>query len=179
MHPTEDSGEKGRSLNAVYRTGLGQSSRRFLSEDSSKPCVIGGIIFENVPGLDAESDGDVIFHALCNAISSLTHVPILSSIARELCRKGGITDSSVYLEKALETLGGEKIVHVSIALEGKRPFLEDKLLAMRTRIGQLLQIRESQVGITVTSGDGLTDFGCGDGLQAFAILTVASIRPLA
>ncbi len=155
----------------IFRTGIGQDSHRFLSEESSKPCVIGGIIFDNVPGLDADSDGDVVYHALCNAISSLTGTPILGGIARDLCRKDGITDSQVYLEKALATLGRQKIVHVALSIEGKRPYLEDKIGQMKQQISSVLQISSSCIGITATSGDGLTDFGCGDGLQCFCIMT--------
>jgi 2-C-methyl-D-erythritol 2,4-cyclodiphosphate synthase len=157
----------------IYRTGIGQKSYRFLSEDSSKPCIISGVIFDDVPGLDAESDGDVVCHALCNAITSLTGIPILSTIARDLCRKDGITDSQVYLQKALETLGKQKIVHVAMTIEGKRPYFDPKIEAMREKIRSVLGVRKDQVGITVASGAGLTDFGCGDGLQCFCILSTA------
>jgi len=158
-------------MESIYRTGLGQDSHRFLPEDSSKPCILGGVIFDGVPGLDANSDGDVILHALCNAITSLTGIPILGGIAVDLCRKDGITDSAVYLEKALETLGKQTIVHAAITIEGKRPRVDDRLEAMRKKVAQLLNVEVKRVGITANSGDGLTDFGCGDGLQCFCILT--------
>ncbi len=155
----------------IFRTGIGQASHRFLPSDSSKPCLVGGIIFDNVPGLDAESDGDVVYHAICNAISSLTGVPILAGIASDLCRLDGITDSQVYVERAVETLEKQKIVHLAMTIEGKRPKLDDRVEAMRKKIAHVLGLRLQQVGLTITSGDGLTDFGCGDGLQCFAILT--------
>ncbi len=155
------------------RTGIGQDSHRFLPEDSSKPCVIGGLIFDDVPGLAADSDGDVIFHAICNAITSVTGVPILGGIAIELCHKHGITDSSVYLEKALETLGQQKIEHIALTIEGKRPRLQQRNFEMRQKIASVMGVEVSQVGLTATSGDGLTDFGCGDGLQCFCIITTA------
>lgn len=155
----------------LNRTGLGQDSHRFLGADSSKPCIIGGIIFENTPGLDADSDGDVVFHAICNAITSLSGIPILGGIAIDLCRKDGITDSEVYLRRALQTLGKQKIVHVALSIEGKRPRFEEKILQMRRKIALVMKISESQVGITATTGDGLTDFGCGDGLQCFCLLS--------
>jgi 2-C-methyl-D-erythritol 2,4-cyclodiphosphate synthase len=98
-------------------------------------------------------------------------VPILWGIARDLCRKDGITDSQVYVEKAMQTLGKQKIVHVALTIEGKRPHFEEKIEAMRKKIALSLHIRHSAVGITVTSGDGLTDFGCGDGLQCFCVMT--------
>lgn len=157
------------------RTGIGQDSHRFLPDDSTKPCVIGGLIFEDVPGLSADSDGDVVLHAICNAISSLTGEPILGGIAIELCHKHGITDSSVYLEKALVTLESQQIEHVSLAIEGKRPRMQGRNAEMRAKVATLMKIQIDQVGLTVTSGDGLTDFGCGDGLQCFCIIT--TIQP--
>ncbi len=159
----------------IFRTGIGQNSRRFLPSDSSKPCTIGGIIFDDVPGLDAESDGDVVYHALCNSITSLSGIPILGGIAQDLCRKDGITDSQVYLEKALQTLGSQKIIHVAISIEGKRPEFAGKIDAMRRKIAKVLSLHPTEIGITATSGDGLTDFGCGDGLQCFAIITTRQI----
>ncbi|MES2199279.1 MAG: 2-C-methyl-D-erythritol 2,4-cyclodiphosphate synthase [Chlamydiota bacterium] len=155
-----------------YKVGLGQDSHRFLSPESSKPCIIGGLIFEDTPGLAADSDGDVVFHAICNAITSISGVPILGGIAIELCHKNGITDSQVYLEHALQSLAPWEIEHVAISIEGQRPRLEPRNLEMRQKTADVLKIALSQVGITATSGDGLTDFGCGEGLQCFCILTV-------
>ncbi len=158
--------------NWVFRTGIGQDSHRFLPEDSSKPCIIGGLIFENVPGISADSDGDVIFHSVCNAITSITGLPILGGIALDLCHKDGITDSQVYLEKALESLENKEIVHAAFTIEGKRPKFQPRIEELRDNISHVLDISKSSVGITATSGDGLTDFGCGDGLQCFCILTI-------
>lgn len=154
-----------------YRTGIGQDSHRFLPQDSTKPCIMAGIIFDNVPGFSANSDGDVVFHAICNAISSLTGVLILGDIADDLCLKDGITDSEVYLKEALKTLGKQKITHVAISLEGKKPHFKKRIFEMRENIAKVMQLDVTQVGITATSGEGLTDFGCGDGVQCFAIVT--------
>ncbi len=158
-------------IKCKVRTGIGQDSHRFLSPDSSKPCVIGGIAFEEVPGFNANSDGDVVLHAICNAISSLTGILILGNIADDLCLKDGITDSEVYLIEAMKTLGNQKISHVALTIEGKKPKLKDRLGEMRHNIARIMSLDVSQVGITATSGEGLTDFGCGDGIQAFAIVT--------
>lgn len=155
----------------IFRTGIGQDSHRFLPAGSSKPCIVGGVIFEGVPGLDADSDGDIVYHAICNAITSLSGVPILGGIAQDLCRKDGITDSQVYLERALKTLGKQAIVHLALSIEGKRPHFQGKIEEMKKSTASVLGINPSAVGITATSGDGLTDFGCGDGLQCFCIMT--------
>lgn len=156
------------------RTGIGQDSHRFLPPDSSKPCIIAGIIFDDTPGFNANSDGDVVLHAICNAISSLTHVLILGGIADDLCLKDGITDSEVYLVEAMKTLGKQTVTHVAVTIEGKKPKFKPRLLEMRGNIARIMGLDISQVGITATSGEGLTDFGCGDGVQCFAIVTTES-----
>lgn len=155
----------------LFRTGIGQDSHRFLSPDSSKLCIIAGLIFENCPGFNANSDGDVAFHAICNAISSLTGILILGDIADDLCLKDGITDSEVYLKEAMKTLGKQKVIHVALTIEGKRPKFKPQILEMRQNIARVMGLDVTQVGITATSGEGLTDFGCGDGVQCFAIVT--------
>ncbi len=155
----------------LFRTGIGQDSHRFLSPDSSKPCVIAGLIFDDVPGFNANSDGDVVFHAICNAISSLTGTLILGGLADDLCLRDGITDSEVYLRKGVELLENQQITHVAITIEGKAPKFKKRILEMRENVARVLKIPVTSVGITATTGEGLTDFGCGDGLQCFAIVT--------
>lgn len=153
------------------RTGIGQDSHRFLPDEVTKPCMLGGIIFPDTPGLQANSDGDVILHAICNAISSLTGEIILGKRADELLEKEGITDSSVYLQEALKTLGKQKISHLAITIEASRPKLLKRIPELRKHIAAEMGIDFSQVGITATSGEGLTDFGCGKGIQVFCVLT--------
>lgn len=153
-----------------FKTGIGQDSHRFL-EQGEKPCVVAGLIFQGAPGLDADSDGDVVLHAICNAITSITHVPILGKIAIELCKQG-IKDSRVYLEKALDTLGNHTIEHVALTIEGSRPKFQKRCDEMRDHVARLMGLEISQVGMTFTSGDGLTDFGKGIGLMCFCVISV-------
>lgn len=155
----------------TVRTGIGQDSHRFLPSDSSKPCTIGGLIFNDAPGFNANSDGDVVLHAICNAISSLTGILILGNIADDLCIKDGITDSEVYVVEAMKTLGNQRVTHVAVTIEAKKPKFKNRLIEMRQNIARIMCLDPSQIGITATSGEGLTDFGCGDGVQAFAIVT--------
>ena len=152
--------------------GFGQDSHRFLKAKSKKKFIIGGVVFDNECGLDADSDGDVIFHAICNAITSITGVPILGDIAIKMCKEEGTTDSKAFVKAALETLSARKIVHVALSVEAKRPRMQMRCDEIRRAVAKCLGIEFNQVGLTFTSGDGLTDFGKGEGLQCFCILTV-------
>jgi 2-C-methyl-D-erythritol 2,4-cyclodiphosphate synthase len=87
-----------------------------------------------------------------------------------MCR-AGITDSAAYLAKALETLGEYRIHHVSISIEGKRPLLSPNIGKIKESLATLLSMQSSDIGITATTGEDLTAFGRGEGLQAFVIVT--------
>ena len=152
----------------MIRMGIGQDSHRFLKAGSDKKCVIAGLVFDDAPGLDADSDGDVVFHSICNAITSVTHVQILGGAAIEMC-KAGITDSAEYLKKAIE---GVNIVHVAVTIEAKMPRMQKRAFEMRQRTADVMGLQVEDVGITFTSGDGLSDFARGDGLQAFAVVSI-------
>ena len=158
----------------TIKTGIGQDSHRFLPADSSKPCILAGLIFDDAPGFNANSDGDVVLHAICNAISSITGILILGGIADDLCLRDGITDSEVYLIEGMKTLRNQSVTHVAVTIEAKKPKIKDRIPEMRKNIAAIMKLDISQIGITATSGEGLTDFGCGLGVQAFAIVTVVA-----
>lgn len=151
------------------RVGIGQDSHAFEKNDS-KVCYIGGFLIKESLPFAADSDGDIVLHAICNAISSLTHVPILGDIAISLCRSG-ITNSRVYVEKALETLDSQIISHVALSIEGKTPRLQFRSKQIRQSVAEIMHIAIEQVGLTITSGNGLTAFGKGEGMQCLCILT--------
>lgn len=151
------------------KAAIGQDSHRF-EENLGKPLVLGGVLFPGEPGLLANSDGDVVLHAVTNAVSGITCVNVLGGPADELCH-AGIVDSAVYLQKALESLPG-RISHLSISMECARPRITPRIPAMRENIARLLGVAPGSVGITATSGEGLTDFGRGLGISVFCILTV-------
>lgn len=155
----------------TFKTGIGQDSHRFEAENSKKKCIIGGLVFDNVPGFLANSDGDIVYHAITNAISSISGILILGAIADELCLNQGITDSEIYLKEALKTLGDQKITHIAITIEANRPKLKHRIDEMRQHIANVIGIDKSQVGITATTGEGLTAFGRGEGAQCFAIVS--------
>ncbi|MDR0305004.1 MAG: 2-C-methyl-D-erythritol 2,4-cyclodiphosphate synthase [Chitinispirillales bacterium] len=155
----------------MIKVAIGQDSHRFETEDITKPLILGGVFIPNETGLEGNSDADVILHALTNAVSGITTVNILGAKADELCLKEGIKDSSVYLKKSLEYLGNHKIVHVSFSIEAQKPKLADYIPKIREKIAQTLNIPLSGVAMTATTGERLTDFGRGLGMQVFVVLT--------
>ena len=157
--------------NIVSISTIGQDSHRFGEPCGDTLIRLGGIDIPFDKPIEANSDGDVVFHAITNAVSGFTGVNILGGEADKICLEKGIKDSSVYLEKALEYLAGGKIIHCSVTIECLRPKLMPHIPKMKESIGAILGIPVSSVGITATTGEGLTGFGRGEGIQVFCILT--------
>ena len=156
----------------MFKVGIGQDSHRIQEPAAGKALVLGGVTLAESYALEGNSDSDVVLHAITNAISGITGRPILGPVADKLCR-AGITNSAVYLERALEDLAdiGYRLAHVSVTLECRRPKILPVLPAMRAKVAEALSLALEDVGITATSGEGLTDFGRGLGIQAFACAT--------
>ena len=155
------------------KASIGQDSHRFDLQEKEKKCILGGIVFDEVPALAANSDGDVVLHAVTNAISGITCRNILGKVADDMCRSG-ITDSREYLKVALKDLKalGYQITHLSISIECQKPRISPRVEEMRASVGTLLGITPGQVGITATTGEQVTDCGSGLGISVFCILTV-------
>lgn len=148
--------------------GIGQDSHRFKEGNE---LILAGVKIENHPGLDANSDGDVVYHALVNAISSALGKGSISYYADELCEQG-IKDSSRYVLEVKKHLGKHNVNNISIAIEAKTPKIEPIVDDMKKNISKLLDVSVEKIGITVTSGEGLTAFGKKQGIQVFCIVSI-------
>lgn len=156
----------------MFKVGIGQDSHCF---DNNKPLVFGGVVISEKNGLKANSDGDVILHSLCNALSSAIGGDSLGTWADEMCLKKGIKDSKEYLRYIFNKVRhqGYRVGNIAVSVEAKTPRLSLMTIkAIKNKIAQLLAIDISQVGITFTSGEGLTAFGKGKGIQALTIVAL-------
>jgi 2-C-methyl-D-erythritol 2,4-cyclodiphosphate synthase len=161
---------------SVFKAALGQDSHRFEGARSTKPLMLGGVLLRGCPGLAGNSDADVVLHAVTNAVSGISGKNVLGRVADRMCLDRGITDSRAYLEKAISTLGPYRLVHVSVCIEAKRPMLARRLPAMRKSLARLCSLTARDIGITATTGEGLTAFGRGRGIQAFAVVSAEKKR---
>jgi 2-C-methyl-D-erythritol 2,4-cyclodiphosphate synthase len=158
---------------ADTRVGFGMDSHRFVAHGEMKKLVLGGILMPEEPGFEANSDGDVVFHALFNAIAQALGEGSISYYADPLCRKG-VTDSGEYLAVIRDIMArrGFSVGNIGIMLEGKRPRIAGHELPMKNRIAAIFDITPDRIGITATTGEGLTDFGRGLGMQCQCVVTL-------
>lgn len=138
--------------------------------------TLGGIQIPHSRSFEANSDGDVVIHALCNAIGTAIGEGSLSRYADEMCKQG-ITDSMQYLDhiKTNMLASGYALGNIAISIEGKEPKLEAHIKEMKKCLADALSINAFQIGIACTSGEGLTSFGRGEGLQCFCSVQLIKV----
>ena len=152
------------------RIGIGSDSHRLID---GKKLAIGGVKLDEGYGFEANSDGDVILHALFNAISTALGMKSLGFYADRMFDKG-IKDSRKYLEFILRKMNEKKlkIQNVAIMLEGKRPKIDGNIDKIKGSLSRLLKIKEENIGIAATSGEGLTEFGKGNGMHCVCVVSL-------
>ena len=152
------------------KIGIGQDSHKF---DKKKPLVLGSVKILDKDGFEANSDGDVILHALFNALSTAIGDRSLGFYADRMFKEG-ITDSKKYLEFILDKVRERncRISNIAIMLEGKKPKIDEHIEKIKNALSKLLKIKKENIGIAATSGEELTDFGRGFGMQCFVVATL-------
>lgn len=156
--------------------GIGEDSHRFQSKSTREKLKLGGTTIPHVPALEAESDGDVMIHALCNAINSALGLGSMGTFATSL-REKGIRDSRQYLKKILTTMKRQHraLQQCAFSFEAKRPMIDPLTPLLKKNLSALLRIPPEHIGITATSGEGLTSFGRGEGIKCQAIIVLSTI----
>lgn len=160
----------------MVRVGFGTDSHRF-EHSFSKPLMLGGVRISDTGGLEAKSDGDVVLHAFFNALSQATGGESLGYYADPLHRRG-ISDSREYLKVALDLVrnAGCRVHNVGIMIEAAKPRISnEKIAEMKASIARLTSVNMKDVGITFTSGEGLTSFGRGEGILVQVIVSLEEV----
>lgn len=155
-----------------FRVGIGQDSHRLVISPEKK-LVIGGVEVESDKSFDGNSDGDIVIHAICNALEQAIGGDSLAVYTDPMCNDG-ITDSKEYLKVAMEHIKekGYKVNNVGISVEAKFPMILPIADKMRESLAPIMEIDLENIGINATSGEGMTPFGKGEGAQAFAIVSL-------
>lgn len=68
------------------RVSIGQDSHKFDFDLKDKKLILGGVVFDKEPAMEANSDGDVILHAITNAVSGITCKNVLGDVADKMCK---------------------------------------------------------------------------------------------
>jgi 2-C-methyl-D-erythritol 2,4-cyclodiphosphate synthase len=151
----------------ALRIGHGFDAHRLVE---GRPCVLGGVAVESPSGPEGHSDGDVILHALADALLGAAAAGDLGTLFGESRPEWKGAPSSRFVEEVLARTGRPTVLNVDVTVVGLKPRLSPYRERIRERIALLLGIEKGQVSVKASSGNGLTDFGRGEGVAATVVL---------
>lgn len=138
----------------AVRIGYGFDSHEFLS---GIPLKIGGISLPHGKGLGGHSDGDVLLHALTDALLGAVAAPDIGALFPPSDPKWKGADSDVFLREALKRVrdAGYGVANVDASLILAVPKIGPRAAEIRTRVAHLLGIPADCVGLKAKTPEGL------------------------
>lgn len=153
------------------RIGHGYDTHRFTA---GRPLILGGVAIPHDQGLLAHSDGDVVIHALCDALLGAaalgdlgTHFPDDDSDFKDI-------DSRNLLKKTQTLLAdkGWKLVNADITIIAEGPKLAPHIDAMRANLSADLGVHQGAVSIKATTNEKMDAVGQKQGIAVHAVALI-------
>jgi 2-C-methyl-D-erythritol 2,4-cyclodiphosphate synthase len=140
--------------------------------------VIGGVDIPHDKGLAAHSDGDVLIHAICDALlgaAGLGDIGVHFPDSDERYR--GI-DSRILLRHVMELLDQRNLAvnNVDATIVAERPKLKPYIDAMRDNLAKDLRIVSQRINVKATTSEGMGFTGREEGIAAYAVTTLSDSR---
>jgi 2-C-methyl-D-erythritol 2,4-cyclodiphosphate synthase len=150
------------------RVGLGVDAHAFAD---GVPLVLGGVRFDHQRGLAGHSDGDVIAHAMTDAVLGAAGLGDIGSLFPSGDETPEGVDSLELLAEAYRQVqaAGFELVNSDSILIGEEPRIAALREQMRERLAGALGVDRDQVNVRATTTDRLGFTGRGEGLAAQAV----------
>ena len=151
-----------------YRVGSGFDAHAL---ENGVPLVLGGVRIDHPRGLVGHSDGDVLAHALTDAVLGAAGMEDIGALFPPGDPALAGADSVELLREAWRRVreSGWELVNADVILIGEEPRLAPHRDAMRQRLAGALEVETERVAVRATTTDGLGFTGRGEGLAAQAV----------
>jgi 2-C-methyl-D-erythritol 4-phosphate cytidylyltransferase/2-C-methyl-D-erythritol 2,4-cyclodiphosphate synthase len=154
----------------VVRTGLGYDVHRL---EEGRPCMIGGVRLDFPRGPAGHSDGDVLLHAIADALLGSAGEPDIGHRFPPGDPAWAGADSADLLRRVREAIEPRfEIAYVDAVVVAEAPRLAPHVPEIRRRIAGILGIDAGLVNVKATTAEGLGAVGRGEGIAAQAVATL-------
>ena len=156
------------------RIGHGFDAHRF---GAARPLVIGGVTVPHPQGLLAHSDGDVLVHALCDALLGAAGLGDIGRHFPDSSAEYAGVDSRVLLRRVVALLGeqGLEVGNADLTVVAQAPKLAPHVPAIRATLASDLGVDPSRVNVKATTTEGLGFAGRREGIAAHAVVLLEPV----
>ena len=158
----------------MYRIGMSRDIHRLVKD---RPLWIGGVLIDYELGFEAHSDGDIVLHALTEALLGSLALGDLGTHFPNTDEKYKDKESSYFLRYAdkLVRQKGFRICNIDIQITLERPKLSPYINQMIERIAGLLAIEGAQISIKAGTNEGMGYIGQGLAAEATCVVLVEKV----
>lgn len=156
------------------RIGHGFDSHRFVD---GVPLVLGGVRIPHAQGLAAHSDGDVIIHALCDALLGAAALGDIGKHFPDTSDEFENIDSRILLRGVKRRLvdANYRLVNADITVVAQLPRLGPHIGEMRENLAADLAVSATCISIKATTTEGMGYTGRGEGIATHAVALLESV----
>lgn len=149
--------------------GQGYDAHRFAPR---RPLVLGGVTIAYDEGLLAHSDGDVLIHALCDALLGAAGLGDIGGHFPDSDTAYAGMDSRIFLRRCVALLAERGLAphNADITLVAQRPKLAPHREQMRSVLAGDLGIAPERVNVKATTTEGMGFAGRGEGIACYAVV---------
>ncbi len=157
----------------MMRIGHGYDAHRFAA---GRRLVLGGVTIPHDQGMVAHSDGDVLIHALCDALLGAAALGDIGRYFPDSSKDYENIDSRILLRKVVTLLQEKslRVGNVDVTAVAQKPKLAPYIPEMRRHLAADLQVSEEQVNIKATTTEGMGYTGRGEGIAAHAVVLLVT-----
>jgi 2-C-methyl-D-erythritol 2,4-cyclodiphosphate synthase len=157
----------------MYKIGLGYDSHPFIE---GIPLMLGGILIEYPRGLKGHSDGDVILHAIIDAIISPTINKSIGDLFPPSDKKYKGISSVKLLDHAYKYITNSffKVVNIDVTFIAENPIIKSYTSKMCEVIASSINIDPLSISIKGKSNEEMGFIGRGEGAAAIAVALLCS-----
>ncbi|MDA3880049.1 MAG: 2-C-methyl-D-erythritol 2,4-cyclodiphosphate synthase [Prolixibacteraceae bacterium] len=154
-----------------FRIGHGYDVHALTESES---LWLGGIKIEHEKGTVAHSDGDVLIHAICDAMLGALALGDIGKHFPDTDNDYKNIDSKILLKKCNRLINenGYQVVNLDSTICAQRPKLRNHIDSMRKVIAEIMGIGIEQVSVKATTSEKLGFVGREEGMEAHAIILI-------
>lgn len=154
-----------------FRVGIGYDSHRFVPE---RPLVIGGIRIPFEQGLKAHSDGDVLIHAICDALLGAAALKDIGTHFPDNDARFKNADSAVLLSGVVTLLSERdwRVNNLDCVIVAEQPKMKPYIDRITERLATLLQTDPASISVKAKTNEQMGFTGAGEGIAAVAVTTI-------
>ena len=149
--------------------GQGIDAHRF---EAGRRLVLAGVEIPHEQGLAAHSDGDVVIHALCDAMLGAAGLGDIGHHFPDSDAAYAGIDSRILLRRVMDTLTehGLRVHNADLTIAAQAPKLAPHIAAMRATLAADLGCPAERVNVKATTTERMGFTGRGEGIAAFAVV---------